>query len=304
MTPLLCSIRGLTRTIWVCLLAQPLVCEGQYFIVSGIGGDTCSWGQTVSYSYTNYTYGNHGYGYRIYRNGVETFDISQYASGPLLVRDMDVLNDSILFVQVGSGTLVRWSMNNGYDWSTYAPYGGYVDYEERDMYFLNAQVGYVLWNPNTIEGGLRVNRLTPGSSITIHSEQLSATAAPIWLYDTIPTFDHCTEVDTLVFHLQVNGMPSRDLNIVLHSLPVGVTEVHGYSQLILAPNPSSDRFFVKGRDLHGSSFVLRAMDGTILKTGTFNSPDPQISVTDLAGGMYVLTVLDRTTRSHATIVVD
>ncbi|MFT4526497.1 MAG: hypothetical protein ACI85F_002671 [Bacteroidia bacterium] len=84
---------------------------------------------------------------------------------------------------------------------------------------------------------------------------------------------------------------------------VSVDDLNKSSKLTVFPNPTKDMVNVAGEMLNGSVLQLLSIEGILIHEEFVNQKSHQLNVSDLPSGLYFLSVISDTNRTHQRLVI-
>ncbi len=190
-------------------------------------------------------------------------------------------------------------------------------YEPVEMYITNNTFAY-----NNIRDGDAIGKKFGGVSgndpdyfsVTfegIHLGQTTGTAVTVYLADfrfednsldyilsewTWVDLSPLGLVDSVIYSFESSDVGDFGINTPLYfcmdnfkvnNVPNGFQNIPTYT-LDVFPNPTSEFIRISSGQISNGTISIYSMDGSLVKTQTFNTVNPYISVSELANGMYFL----------------
>lgn len=257
----------------------------------GFDQPICGSAPTNVYTYANYSSGGGSstiYGYRIYRNGIQVYDISGSMGTGQHCEDLIFINDSTGFAVGacgGCGAYVLKTSNYGNTWTNIGSTAlGYMG-----LYVVNANYCYLVCSPNAWQFFIQRCSDLEAPSVLVYDD---TTNTDVYKTDTIFGNSLCN-IDSLNVLITNSSGDTIDYHINLHSLPVGIDErISRNFSYSIYPNPARNKITVEGSNFNKAE-IYNLQGRKILE-----SVSQIMDVENFISGLYLVKVITRDNKTY------
>ena len=121
----------------------------------------------------------------------------------------------------------------------------------------------------------------------------------LWPIEDLLVGDSLQNTANIYFDLNPSIRTNTSSLIVDYLWSIGEASL---DELVVMPNPTTSSIRISGTDLTNTSWQILSIDGRVHLSGTSNSSDPQIDVSSLAPGQYIITMIGDRSNHRASFI--